>query len=185
MFTMAVRVLALALTCLVGAAARADPVGSWTKDDSNAVADAAIAGASGASETSQASRFMELADALIKAGNAPKAAEATARAASSLSPPTDFMSSFVRGKVVENLAFFGEVSAAKALAMTDAIPPVKAMLLGKFGAGRARAGSIDDAGWAFNEINSLSDASLGAMPADVSTKAIAEISLALADAGAL
>lgn len=189
MFITIARVFVLGLTSLAGASAGAAQAGAWTKDDSNAVADAAIAVASSGSKTSQPSMLVELADALIRAGNAPKAKEAAASAVSSLSQPTatptDSMGSYARGRIVEKLALLGESSAAKALATTDATPSVKVMLLGKFGAGRARAGSIDDARWAANEINSFSDASTGAIPADVLAKAIAEISLALADAGSL
>jgi len=165
------------------------PAASWTEDDSSAVAEAAMVAAGSASKTTQASMLVELAEALIRAGNVPKAKEAVARAASSLGQPidspTDSMGSYARGRIVEKLALLGEPSAAKALATTNAAPAVKAMLLGKLGVGRARAGSIDDAQWAANAINSLSEVSVGAIPADISTKAIAEISLALADAGAL
>jgi tetratricopeptide (TPR) repeat protein len=183
-------VFLLALTWLASTPAGADQRGdSWTANDSGAVAEAAIVVANGASKTSQASMLVELADALIRAGNAPKAKEAAARAASSLSQPSDLpadsMGSYARGRIVEKLALLGELPAARVLATIDATPSVKAVLLGKFGAGRAHAGSIDDARLAATAINSLSNASADAIPVDVSTKAIADISLALADAGAL
>jgi hypothetical protein len=183
-------VFLLVLMWLGGRPASADQRGhSWTANDSDAVAEAAIVVASGASKITQASKFVELADALIRAGNAPKAKQAAAKAASSLSQPADSpfdsRGSFASARIVETLALLGEVSAAKTLATTDAIPSVKAMLLGKFGAGRARADSIDDARWAANAINSTSDAADAATFAAASANAIAEISLALADAGAL
>jgi tetratricopeptide (TPR) repeat protein len=183
-------VFLLVLTSLGSAPAGADQRGdSWTANDTSTVAEAAIVVAGSASKTTQASMFVELADALIRAGNAPKAKEAAARAASSLSQPadspTDSMGSYAKARIVEKLAQLGEPSAAKALATTDATLSVKVMLLGKFGAGRARAGSIEDARWAAAAISSLSNTSAGAIPTDVSTKAIADISLALADAGAL
>jgi len=182
-------VFLLVLTWLGGRPASADQRDSWTANDSSAVAEAAIVVASSASKTTQASMFVELADALIRAGNTPKAKQAAAKAAFSLSQPndssTDLRSSYASARIVEKLALLGEVSAAKALATTDAMPSVKAMLLGKFGAGRARAGSIDDARWAANAINSTSDAADAATFAAASANAIAEIGLALADAGAL
>lgn len=178
------------LSCVVGVPAGADQrSGPWTADDSSAVAEAAVVVASSASKTTQPSMLVELADALIRGGNAQKAKEVAARAASSLSQPadspTDSIGSYASARIVEKLAQLGEPSAAKALATTDGTPSVKAMLLGKFGAGRARAGSIEDARLAATAISSLSNASAGAIPADISTKAIADISLALADAGAL
>jgi tetratricopeptide (TPR) repeat protein len=182
-------VFLLVLTWSGGGPASADQRDSWTVNDSNAAAEAAIVVASSASKTTQASMFVELADALMRAGNAPKAKQAAAKAAFSLNQPTDspddLRGSYASARIVEKLALMGEVSAAKALATTDPIPSVKAMLLGKFGAGRARAGSIDDARWAANAINSTSDAANAAIFAAASADAIAEISLALADAGAL
>jgi tetratricopeptide (TPR) repeat protein len=94
------------------------------------------------------------------------------------------MDSSARGRVVEKLALLDEVSAAKSLA-ADTAQPTKAVMLGKFGAGRARAGSTEDARWAANEINSLSDTSASMSLADVSARAIVEISLELSAAGAL
>jgi tetratricopeptide (TPR) repeat protein len=180
------RAFLLILTCVVGAPAGADQRGGpWTADDSGAVAEAAIAAASDdKSKLTEISKRMELADALIRAGNIPKAKQIVEGAASNLgfSEPQN---SHLRGQIVEKLALLGNARAAEAWAAAEVTQSAKIALFGKFGAGRARAGNIKDAQRAAKTINSLPRDSTIAAPADASARALADISLALAESGAL
>ena len=178
------RVFLLILTCVAGAPAAADQRGGpWTANDSGAVADAAIAVASDdKSKLNEISKLMELADALVKAGNIAKAKQVVEGAASNLG---FLQSSHLRGQIVEKLALLGNARAAEALAAAEITQSAKVALFGKFGVGRARSGNIGDARRAARTINSLSRDSKIAAPADASARALADISIALAETGAL
>jgi hypothetical protein len=178
------RVFLLILTCVAGVPAGADQrSGPWTADDSGAAAEAAIAAASdNKSKPTELSKRMELADALIKAGNIPKAKQVVEDAASNLG---FLQSSYLRGQIVEKLALLGNARAAEALAAAEVTQSAKIALFGKVGVGRARSGNIADARRAARTINSLPRDSTTAAPADASARALADISIALAESGAI
>jgi tetratricopeptide (TPR) repeat protein len=180
------RVFALILTCVVGAPAGADQRGSpWTANDSDAVADAAIAATDdNKSKLTDTSTLMELVDALIRAGNIPKAKQVVEVAASYFGA-AELQNSLLRGRIVENLALLGDAASAEVLAAAEIAQPAKIALFGKFGTGRAHAGHVKDAQRAATTINALSGGSATAAATDTSARALADISLALAESGAL
>lgn len=91
----------------------------------------------------------------------------------------------MRGQVVEKLAQLGNARAAEVLVAAEVTQSAKIALFGKFGVGRARSRNIGDARRAAKTINSLPRDSTIAAPADASARALADISLALAESGAL
>jgi hypothetical protein len=175
----------LILACVVGIPAGADQRGGpWTAHDSDTVADAAVATTSDdESKLNATSALMELTDALIRAGNLPKAKQVVEGAVANLGS-SEPQNSYLRGQMVEKLILLGDARAAEALAAAAVTQSVKITLFGKFGVERARAGNIGDAQRAANTINSLPrDPTI--VPADASARALADISVALAESGAL
>src|SRR4051794_20429314 len=176
----------LILASGLGVSAGADQHGGpWTAHDSDKVADAAVVATSAnGSKLTETSMLMELADALIRAGNIPKAKQVVEDALSNLGS-SEPQNSYLRGQIVEKLIMLGDAPAAEALAAAAVSTSVKIALFGKFGVGQARAGNIGDAQRAANTINSLPKDSTVAAPADASVRAIADISIGLAESGAL
>lgn len=154
----------------------------WTTDDLDKVADATIVAARDASKR-PASELLRLASALMKSGQKMKAQEILELASASL-VPNDY--SNIRGDIVERLALLGTLAPAEALVSNEKSPFTKIMLLGKFGAGRAKAGNVDEALEAARAIASLSAsiAAPTAVTSEASARAVAEISVAVALKGA-
>jgi hypothetical protein len=170
--------LAIAISVLSAAPSIAD--GPWTMDDSNAVAVAAIDAAASIDGRSSF-QFVELARALIKAGNSVQARVVLAKASSVLGPPVD--NAVDRDNIVQMLAQLGYAADADALIGNDAEPGMKIRLLGKLGAGRARAGDIAAAQKAAAMVISTAETSATVHPVFASS-ALVEIGIALSEAGA-
>jgi hypothetical protein len=151
---------------------------AWTVGELDAAVDAA---SSVKDRGSSARLFLDLADALQKGGAGSRSPDIVRRAAFALAVagPTNILSA----RVVEKLAVFGEVRTAESLIGAAATPTDRAMLLGRFGLGRAKAGDITAAVKAAAEIRSYAnlDGGLGSV---VPVTAIAEIGAALATSGA-
>lgn len=177
--------LALALCIGAVASAHADDQ-KWTAQDLDHVADAATSTLMEYHpSTIAAGMLVELSDALSRAGDASRSKDVLVKAASLLDPPKDYMSSTPRGSIVEKLAQFGDLSDATALASVEAPSEIKAMLLGKLGAGQARIGNLEGAKKAASEIARLVWSGEANPPSIIDPRetAISEIGLALVDVG--
>jgi tetratricopeptide (TPR) repeat protein len=175
-----------AVVILVSSAEPAMADQTWTMADLDAVADAAIEANQVSKVSVDTFRLVQLADALMGAGNTAHAKVALIKAASRLSPVTNFAEEKSREDIVERLAQLGGVADAEALAGIDAAPGVKVALLGKLGTGRARAGDFSAAQNAAKSVKALVEANAATNPA-VATSAqvsLAEIAIALSASGA-
>lgn len=172
------RVLLIAF-CLSGASVLSGKASAydWTSDDLGAVTEAAIVAARDAS-TMQAPALMQLANALIRAGDRARA-KAVVQAASSSLRANDYVT--IRADVVEKLALLGDLSSAETLIANEAAKPTKLMFLGKYGVGRADSSILDS-----KTIASLSEGLTSSNPtiSGASVRAIAEIGAALVTKGA-
>jgi hypothetical protein len=158
----------------------------WTMTDSDVVADAAVAAAIGASKDANADRLINLADALVRAGNNNRAKVVLTKAGAALGPPTNLIGASTRGNVIEKLAKLGDIADAEALAQVDAPPDVKAMLLGKFGAGRARAGDAAAAMNAATMVTAIAETNTApdSVEGTAAQRALEAIGSAFGDSGA-
>jgi hypothetical protein len=177
-----VRLAIIALFFSAGPATADQP---WTIADLDAVADAAAESAAVDGKGPDAFRVVQLADALMRAGNGARAKAVLVKAMSALGPSTDIMNANRRGDFVERLAQLGDIADAEVLAAIDAQPSVKVMLLGKLGAGRAHAGDVAAAQNAAKAVTAISEANT-ATNATIATAAefsLAGIGIALSDSG--
>ncbi len=183
---------ALAATLLLGSiSVRAAPPSQtpWTTPDLDTVAGAvtATALAGPGNGTSKAMALIRLADALVQARYLDRAKAASLQAGGLLEPPTDFMTSAARSRVVGKLAKLGDVADATDLAGVDATPEVKANLLGNLGAGEGSSGNLKAASQTDDNIRALLGKNGTAMTPLVNsvTSARADIGLGLLTSGAV
>jgi tetratricopeptide (TPR) repeat protein len=171
--------LAVVSICLSAGTATADQ--SWTMADLDAVADAAMQSVTAGAKNLVGFRVVQLADALIRAGNGDRAKAVLVQTMSVLDPSGPNQ----RGDFVERLAQLGDVANAQALMAVDVKADVRVMLLGKFGAGRAHARDVLAARDAVKAVTAISGAD-GATNANVANAvqfALAGIGIGLSDAG--
>jgi hypothetical protein len=132
---------------------------AWTVEDLNAAVDAAVAAADGL-EPPDPQLLWDLADALRKGPAVARAPEVLLKAAYAVRAARQTeVSSIIRDAVAERVATFaerGDLQAAGTLIDAGAVDPAdRARLLGHFGAGRAKAGDIDGALAAAEEIRGI------------------------------
>jgi tetratricopeptide (TPR) repeat protein len=174
--------LALVIPFISAAPAVADQ--AWTMADLDAVAGAAME-AIVDSKSTGAIQLVKLADALISARNNERAKLVLFKASSLLSSPANSWDAHILGDIIERFAQLGNVAEAEALAAIDAQPRDKAMLLGKFGKGRARAGDVEAALKAAKAIALIAELNEAANAvATAAQTSLTEIGIALSDYGA-
>ena len=176
-------IVAAGATVSVVASATASMSPPWTAQDLERAADAAVAATDGSNIVTRASMLVRLADALVQAGSSGKATKILLAAGSTLPPPSDFMSSAVRGNIVERLAHLGDRSGAEALIQVDAVPATHATLLGRLGDGLALAGETAEARKQATTIALLPDSDRYPFLATSKIAAQANIAFELAAAG--
>ncbi|MGN6284473.1 MAG: hypothetical protein ACTHM2_04905 [Afipia sp.] len=176
---MPTRSLLVLIFCFIAPLAYAES--KWTAEDLGKVTEAAMLAARDQSRV-RASDLLNLANALIKSGTKIRAQEVLEAAAVSLTP-NDY--SNVRAEIAGKLAMLGVSAPARALVSSEKSPFTKMMLLGKFGAGRTQAGSLEEALEAARDIASLSasTAAPASVVSEASTRALAEISVAIGTKG--
>ncbi|HKM63207.1 MAG TPA: hypothetical protein VJY39_12040 [Acidisphaera sp.] len=179
-------VLTFVLVTVIDAAAAAGAANEqypWTMQDVQTSAHAAMADASVIGGSDEAPMLLQLANALTHSGALAEGRTALQQAASALRPPEDRL---VRGEIIEAVARTGDAESAEALADITEAPAMRAMLLGKLGAGLAQA---DDPAGAFKaaaRIDNIQDEG-DTSPAYLGNRkdrAVAEIGLALNARGA-
>jgi hypothetical protein len=184
--------IALLAVFLAPAGVHAQPVSAnaWTVADLNAAVDAVVNAASRVDSRYRLRVLLDLAVALRNGAAPSRAPEILQSAAPAIAAdPTRFLSGgfarpVVAGRdVVEELAQFGEFQAAEALVGTAGQPTSRAVLLGRLGVGRAKAGDIAGAENAVAEIRSLA-MSDGASRSRIPESVIVRIGAALAMSGA-
>lgn len=125
----------------------------WTLQDIDAAINAADAAASRVTEENdRASLFLDIADALVSAGATPKSLGFVRRAAIAVHRPDVSKSFSIRDRIIRKLAEFDDVPTAETFIASARMPDIKAELLGKFGAERARVKDITGATRAASEI---------------------------------
>jgi tetratricopeptide (TPR) repeat protein len=172
------RLAVIVMCCSAGPATADQP---WTTADLDDVADAAMQSITAGAKNLAGFRVVQLADALIRAGNGNRAKAVLVQTMSAL----DLSRPNERGDFVERLAQLGDVANAQALMAVDVNVDVRIMLLGKFGAGRAHAGDVSTARNAAKAVTAISEAD-GATNANVANAAqfaLVRIGIGLSDAG--
>jgi hypothetical protein len=126
--------------------------GEWTKRDLSAVAEAGLSAAA-STGVLRVANILRLADALLKAGDAPEAREALLTAAR-LAPGPVGVDVF-RGEVIDRLVQAGGAPDAERLISVETAPDAKTFYLCKLGAAKARAGDAAGALRSADEIEAL------------------------------
>lgn len=158
---------------------------AWTMRDLDAVADATVETAASLGAGLERDTLIDLAAALVKAGNRPRAKDALSRGAALLGAANDSAALFQRGRIIEMLASFGDVKDADALMDVDTTPSGKIRLLGNLGTGGAQGGDVETVERAVGAIRSISVGPGATLePGNAAAGAIAAIASALIPAGA-
>lgn len=158
---------------------------SMSGTDIDSIANAAEQAAAGATSTStRASMLLNLADALVKAGKLAHARIVLVNAAALLDQSNDLVTTSVRGSIVEKLAQFGAIAEAEKMAAAAIDAQSRIVLLGKMGAGLAKAGNLAAAQNTALSLKSEAEKAVSdPQVAAASAGAISEIALALAANG--
>jgi hypothetical protein len=161
---------------------------AWTTRDLDQVASAAIEAAAASDvRDARAMMLLDLADALIRAGNFERAKYVILRAGETLGSSDEVARSTWAPRIVEKLAGLGDFPDAESIATAAIGDDKRALLLVKIGEARARAGDITGAIKTAEWVTSLGDVTPNSVPAVTNAKAMALVGIgaALNDEGAV